>query len=136
MWIDHDPGAAGGRLLGLRGSWGTCTALLDPSVELVGETWQRLRGLLNDRSVGALGRFGLLALDVRHHYERGDGGGGCGERGRRAPALRDLVLRRDDWAGREAARVDAGAPGGRPVTPRCFQLCLVGKAAAGRRGGI
>jgi cysteinyl-tRNA synthetase len=69
MWIDHDPGAAAGRNLGLRASRGSYVALLDPSVELVGETWPRLFGLLSDPSVGAVGPFGLLTADMRHFYE-------------------------------------------------------------------
>jgi cysteinyl-tRNA synthetase len=72
VWIDHDPGAAGGRNLGLRSSRGTYVAMLDPSVELVGETWPRLLGVLDDRSVGAVGPFGLLTSDMRHYYEAAD----------------------------------------------------------------
>ena len=69
VWIDHDPGAAAGRNLGLRISRGTYVVLLDPSVELVGETWPRLFGLLNNPGVGGVGPFGLLTADMRHYYE-------------------------------------------------------------------
>jgi cysteinyl-tRNA synthetase len=68
-WIDHDPGAAAGRNLGLRVSRGTYVVLLDPSLELVGEPWPRLLDLLSDGSVGAVGPFGLLTADMRHYYE-------------------------------------------------------------------
>src|SRR5207253_10019593 len=69
VWIDHDPGAAAGRNLGLRASRGTYVVLLDPSVELVGETWPRLIGLLNNPGIGGVGPFGLLTADMRHYHE-------------------------------------------------------------------
>jgi cysteinyl-tRNA synthetase len=69
VWIDHDPGAAAGRNLGLRVSQGRYVALLDPSVELVGETWPRLIGLLNNPGIGGVGPFGLLTADMRHYHE-------------------------------------------------------------------
>ncbi len=68
-WIDHDPGAAAARNVGLRASRGTYVVLLDPSVELVGDTWPHLLALLGDRSVGAVGPFGLLTADMRHFHE-------------------------------------------------------------------
>jgi cysteinyl-tRNA synthetase len=69
LWIDHDPGAAGARNLGLRASRGTYVALLDPSVELMGETWPHLIALLADPGVGGVGPFGLVTADMRHFYE-------------------------------------------------------------------
>ena len=69
VWIDHDPGAAAGRNLGLRVSRGRYVALLDPSVQLVGETWSRLLSLLSDPRVGGVGPFGLVTADMRHYYE-------------------------------------------------------------------
>src|SRR2546421_2389138 len=68
-WIDHDPGAAAARNLGLRASRGTSVALLDPSVELVGSPWAALLSLLEDASIGAVGPFGLLTADMRHFHE-------------------------------------------------------------------
>ena len=72
IWIDHDPGAGASRNLGLRSSRGGFVALLDPSVELVGEAWPRLLAVLRDRTVGAVGPFGLLTADMRHFYEVAD----------------------------------------------------------------
>jgi cysteinyl-tRNA synthetase len=69
VWIDHDPGAAGARNLGLRASRGTYVALLDPSVELVDSPWAALLDLLDDASVGAVGPFGLVTADMRHFHE-------------------------------------------------------------------
>ena len=69
VWIDHDPGAAAARNLGLRASRGTSVALLDPSVELVGSPWAALLSLLEDASIGAVGPFGLLTADMRHFHE-------------------------------------------------------------------
>jgi cysteinyl-tRNA synthetase len=69
-WIDHDPGAAGARNLGLRSGRGRYIALLDPSIELTAEPWPRLFDLLErDRTVGAVGPFGLVTGDLRHFYE-------------------------------------------------------------------
>jgi GT2 family glycosyltransferase len=69
-WIDHDPGAAGARNLGLRAARGTFVALLDPSVEVAGPLWQPLLGALQeDRAIGAVGSFGLLTADMRHYHD-------------------------------------------------------------------
>jgi len=69
VWIDHDPGAAAARNLGLRASRGTFVALLDPSVEIVGSPWAALLCLLEDASIGAVGPYGLLTADMRHFHE-------------------------------------------------------------------
>ena len=69
VWIDHDPGAAAARNLGLRASRGSFVALLDPSVELLDCPWPALLRLLEDASVGAVGPFGLLTADMRHFHE-------------------------------------------------------------------
>ena len=69
VWIDHDPGAAAARNLGLRASRGTFVALLDPSVELLGSPWSALLRLLDDASIGAVGPYGLLTADMRHFHE-------------------------------------------------------------------
>jgi cysteinyl-tRNA synthetase len=68
-WIDHDPGAAAARNVGFRASRGSCVAILDPSVELVGSTWPRLLATLDDPTVGATGAFGLLTADMRHFHD-------------------------------------------------------------------
>jgi cysteinyl-tRNA synthetase len=69
VWIDHDPGAAAARNLGLRASRGAAVALLDPSVELLGDALGPLVSALGDRSIGAVGPFGLLTSDMRHFHE-------------------------------------------------------------------
>jgi GT2 family glycosyltransferase len=54
-------------------SRGTFVAMLDPSVELVGDIWSGLLGLLeDDPNVGAVGPFGLLTADMRHFHEAPD----------------------------------------------------------------
>jgi len=72
LWIDHDPGAGAGRNLGLRASRGAVVALLDASVELVGDALSPLVEALRDPSVGAAGPFGLLTADMRHFREIAD----------------------------------------------------------------
>jgi len=69
VWIDHDPGAAAARNLGLRTARGALVALLDPSVELTGDALGPLAATLRDPAVGAVGPFGLLTSDVRHFHE-------------------------------------------------------------------
>ncbi|HEX8967821.1 MAG TPA: glycosyltransferase, partial [Chloroflexota bacterium] len=70
VWIDHDPGAAAARNLGLRASRGRWVALMDPSVELTGCPWPRLLGTLQeDASVGGVGPFGLVTADLRHFHD-------------------------------------------------------------------
>jgi cysteinyl-tRNA synthetase len=72
VWIDHDPGAAGARNLGLRASRGTYVAMLDPSVELVGDVWPDVLELFQDPSIGGVGPFGLVTADLRHFHEASD----------------------------------------------------------------
>jgi hypothetical protein len=68
-WIDHDPGAAAARNLGLGASRGASVALLDPSIELIGSPWSQLLAALDDPSVAAVGPFGLVTADMRHFHE-------------------------------------------------------------------
>jgi cysteinyl-tRNA synthetase len=68
-WIDHDPGAAAARNLGMRASGGTFVALMDPSVELLGSPWAELLAVLADSKVGAVGSFGLVTADMRHFHD-------------------------------------------------------------------
>jgi cysteinyl-tRNA synthetase len=72
LWIDHDPGAAAGRNLGLRASRGAVVVLLDASVELVGDALRPLLDTLADPTVGAAGAFGLVTADMRHFEEVDD----------------------------------------------------------------
>jgi cysteinyl-tRNA synthetase len=94
-WIDHDPGAAAARNLGLRAARSTYVALLEPSVELVGSVWPSLLAGLGDPAVGAVGAFGLVTADLRHFHEAPAAAGP-----REVDALQSylLVLRRADLA--------------------------------------
>ena len=69
VWMDHDPGAAAGRNVGLRASRGEVVVLLDASLELDGDAFGPILGILADPSVGAAGPFGLLTSDMRHFRE-------------------------------------------------------------------
>jgi len=96
VWIDHDPGAAAARNLGMLTSRGTFVALLDPSVELIGSPWSLLFAALADRSVGGVGAFGLVTADMRHFYDAP--GSRDGVRHMEVDALQNylMVLRRAD----------------------------------------
>jgi cysteinyl-tRNA synthetase len=69
VWLDHDPGAGGGRNAGLRASRGRVVALIDASVEFLGDALGPLVAALEEPSVGAAGPFGLVTADFRHFYE-------------------------------------------------------------------
>ena len=99
VWIDHDPGAAAGRNLGLRASRGTYVALLEPSVEVVGELWPTVLDVLrSDPRLGAVGPFGLLTADMRHFYEVATGPGARAPAAQEVDALQNylMVFRRAD----------------------------------------
>src|SRR5262249_52949320 len=68
-WIDHDPGAAARRNRGLQVSRGADIALLDASVELLGDAFGPLLHALEDRAIGGVGPFGLVTSDMRHFHE-------------------------------------------------------------------
>jgi GT2 family glycosyltransferase len=106
LWIDHDPGAGAARNLGLRTSRGTHVALMDPSVELIGDAWAPLLAVLGEPSVGGVGPFGLLTSDMRHYYELDSADPSSASRSAAAPkpvevdALQNylMVFRRSDLA--------------------------------------
>ncbi len=69
VWLDHDPGAAGGRNAGLRASRGEVVVLMDASVQLTGDAFSPVVAALREPGVGAAGPFGLITEDMRHYFE-------------------------------------------------------------------
>lgn len=97
VWIDHDPGAAAARNAALCAARGRYLALVDPSIELHGPVWRSLTDVLQrDRSVGAVGAFGLVTADMRHFFEQQLHE--AGDAGREVDALQNylLLMRRAD----------------------------------------
>ncbi len=71
---DHFLGTAGGRNVALRQARGRYVVLLDTSVEVTGDLFAALRPLLEDRSVGVVGRWGVVTDDMRSFDEAESGG--------------------------------------------------------------
>ncbi len=66
---DHFLGTAAARNVALRQGRGAIFVLLDVSVELTGDVFSHLQGLLADPSVGIVGRWGLRTSDLREFHE-------------------------------------------------------------------
>jgi GT2 family glycosyltransferase len=66
---DHFLGTAGGRNVALRQARGRYVVLLDTSVEVTGDLFTALRPLLEDETVGVVGRWGVVTEDMRSFDE-------------------------------------------------------------------
>ena len=66
---DHFLGSAAGRNICLRQARGRYVLLMDTSVEVTGDIFSRLRPLLDDRTVGVVGRWGVITRDIRSFEE-------------------------------------------------------------------
>ena len=66
---DHFLGSAAGRNVCLRQARGRYILLIDTSVEVMGDIFSRLRPLLDDPTVGVVGRWGVVTRDIRHFEE-------------------------------------------------------------------
>ena len=72
---DHTLGEGAAKNIVLKQSRGRIIVLLDTSVEVVGDIFGPIGGLLADGSVGAAGPFGLRTDDL-HHFHEGEGEAG------------------------------------------------------------
>jgi cysteinyl-tRNA synthetase len=66
---DHFLGSAAGRNVCLRQARGRYVMLIDTSVEVVGDVLSALRPLLDDQTVGVVGRWGVVTRDIRDFEE-------------------------------------------------------------------
>ena len=66
---DHFLGSAAGRNVCLRQARGRYVLLMDTSVELTGDVFSRLLPLLDDPTVGVVGRWGVVTTDIRNFEE-------------------------------------------------------------------
>ena len=69
IFADHNLGFAAGRNATFRASQGRFLVMLDTSIELNGDIWAELADQLNDPSVGVVGPYGLVTLDLREFEE-------------------------------------------------------------------
>jgi cysteinyl-tRNA synthetase len=66
---DHFLGSAAGRNVCLRQARGRYVLLIDTSVEVTGDVFSRLTPLLDDATVGVVGRWGVVTNDIRSFDE-------------------------------------------------------------------
>jgi cysteinyl-tRNA synthetase len=66
---DHFLGSAAGRNVCLRQARGRYVLLIDTSVEVTGDVFSRLGPLLDDPTVGVVGRWGVVTRDIRSFDE-------------------------------------------------------------------
>ena len=66
---DHFLGTAAARNVSLRQARGRYVLFLDTSVEVTGDVFSRLRALLDDTTVGVVGRWGVVTRDIRSFEE-------------------------------------------------------------------
>jgi GT2 family glycosyltransferase len=71
---DHFLGSAAGRNVCLRQARGRYVLLIDTSVEVTGDIFSQLRPLLDDNTVGVVGRWGVMTGDIRNFEEAQDSG--------------------------------------------------------------
>ncbi len=71
---DHFLGTAAARNVSLRQARGRYVLFLDTSVEVTGDVFSRLRALLDDPTVGVVGRWGVVTSDLRSFEEAATSG--------------------------------------------------------------
>jgi cysteinyl-tRNA synthetase len=69
LHADHFLGSAAGRNVCLRQARGRSVLLMDTSVEVEGDIFSRLQPLLDDPTVGVVGRWGVITQDIRNFEE-------------------------------------------------------------------
>ncbi len=66
---DHYLGSAAARNVSLRQARGRWVLFIDTSVEIVGDAFSRLGSMLDDETVGVVGRWGVVTSDIRSFEE-------------------------------------------------------------------
>lgn len=71
---DHFLGTAAGRNVALRQARGRYVVMIDTSVEITGDIFTAIRALLEDETVGVVGRWGVVTEDMRDFEEATESG--------------------------------------------------------------
>ncbi len=66
---DHFLGSAAGRNVALRQAKGRYVVLIDTSVEVTGDLFSNLKRILEDETIGVIGRWGVVTSDLRQFEE-------------------------------------------------------------------
>jgi cysteinyl-tRNA synthetase len=66
---DHFLGTAAGRNVALRQARGRHVIMIDTSVEISGDIFPKIRSLLEDETIGVVGRWGVVTEDMREFQE-------------------------------------------------------------------
>jgi cysteinyl-tRNA synthetase len=69
LFADHNMGFAAGRNATMRASRGHNIVLMDTSIEVKGDIWEPLAGMLADSKIGVVGPYGLVTDDLREFHE-------------------------------------------------------------------
>lgn len=93
---DHFLGAGAGRNVALRQARGRYVALIDTSVEVKGDVFDRLDEVLKEQGIGIVGRWGAMTEDLRSFTEAPDSGDVHAVEGYLMAFRRD-ILRKSGW---------------------------------------
>ncbi|HUF54008.1 MAG TPA: cysteine--tRNA ligase [Dehalococcoidia bacterium] len=66
---DHFLGSAAGRNVALKQARGRYVVMIDTSVEITGDIYSAIRSLLEDETIGVVGRWGVVTEDMREFTE-------------------------------------------------------------------
>ena len=71
---DHVLGDGAAKNIGLKHARGRFIAIVDTSVEMVGDVLSPMAQRLEDESIGIVGRWGLLTDDLHHFHDESESG--------------------------------------------------------------
>ena len=74
VYCDHVLGDGAAKNIGLKLARGRFIAVLDPSVEMVGDVLRPMSRWLEDDSIGIVGRWGLRTDDLHHFHDEAETG--------------------------------------------------------------
>ena len=74
VYCDHVLGDGAAKNIGLKHARGRFIAVVDTSVEMVGDVLSPMAQRLEDESIGIVGRWGLLTDDLHHFHDESESG--------------------------------------------------------------